>query len=302
MRAALAASLAALVSACSSHPRSQSAVGRSDLDPRYGVRASPRVIAEGEPVPKGGGRDMVGKPYMVAGRTYVPRENPRYARVGLASWYGAAFHGRLTANGEVFDKESIAAAHPTMPLPSYARVTNLRNGRSLIVRVNDRGPYHDDRIIDVSQRAAEALDFERGGTSRVRVEYVGRAPIQGSDDRRLIATLRTDGRPAPFDGRIAPTLVASAEPGSPSRPAGRPDPVPAEEGSGRSPERQLAISEPQGGGRDATAAASTPLPPLRPGAAGSAPPQVPARMASRELPPRALSYASVRPDLSDEDE
>ena len=121
------------------------------VDPRYGVSASPRVVDDGEAVPKGGGVYRVGNPYIVAGRTYVPEYNPHYQADGLASWYGEDFHGRRTANGEVFDLNSISAAHPTMPLPSYARVTNLSNGRSLIVRVNDRGPYHGDRIIDVSR-------------------------------------------------------------------------------------------------------------------------------------------------------
>jgi rare lipoprotein A len=191
---------------------SQQRVG-SAYDPKYGVSASPRVVAEGEPVPKGGGRDLVGKPYVVAGRTYYPQENPRYVGEGLASWYGANFHGRLTANGEIFDRDAVAAAHTTMPLPSYARVTNLENGRSIIVRVNDRGPYHANRVIDVSQRTAEALDFRRSGTARVRVEYVRRASPNGSDDRLLLATLRTDGRPAALTG-ATPTMVASAEPRS----------------------------------------------------------------------------------------
>ena len=173
-------SLIALTAANCAQP--QKVAGGRTVDPKYGVAASPRVVADGEAVPKGGGRDMVGKPYQVAGRTYVPRENPNYTNEGLASWYGANFHGRMTANGEVFDRDAIAAAHTTMPLPSYARVTNLQNQRSMIVRVNDRGPYHGNRIIDVSQRVAEALDFKNAGTARVRVEYVGRASTHGSDD------------------------------------------------------------------------------------------------------------------------
>lgn len=173
----------------------------SHVDQRYGVSASPRVVADGEPVPKGGGVYRVGAPYVVAGRTYVPEENPRYRAEGLASWYGDDFHGRLTANGEVFDRGGISAAHPTLPLPCYARVTNLSNGRSLIVRVNDRGPYHGDRVIDVSTRAARLLDFQNRGTAWVRVDYVGRAPIEGSDDRILEATLRQDA-PAPPPGSI----------------------------------------------------------------------------------------------------
>src|ERR1700674_2171404 len=106
---------------------------------KYG-HASPRVIADGQPVPHGGGQYLVGHAYTIAGHTYYPSENDTYTAVGLASWYGDAFQGRRTANGEIYDKESVSAAHPTMPLPSYARVTNLENGHSIVVRVNDRGP------------------------------------------------------------------------------------------------------------------------------------------------------------------
>jgi rare lipoprotein A len=176
----------------------------SRVDPKYGVSSSPRVVAFGEPVPKGGGTYRVGMPYTVAGRVYVPEEDPDYREEGMVSWYGDDFHGRLTANGEVFDMGSLTAAHPTLPIPSYARVTNLRNGKSLIVRVNDRGPYHGNRLIDVSNKAAELLEFKGSGVAKVRVEYVGRAPLEGSDDRQLIATLRT-GAPAP-----SPSAVRSA--------------------------------------------------------------------------------------------
>jgi rare lipoprotein A len=163
----------------------------------YGA-ASPRVVADGEPVPRGGGMYMVGKPYSVAGHTYYPSEK-HYAAIGLASWYGDAFHGRRTANGEVYDRDSISAAHPTMPLPSYARVTNLRNNHSLIVRVNDRGPFAANRIMDVSRKTAEALDFRQSGTTRVKVEYIAAASLAGSNDEKLLATLRLDG-PASIDG------------------------------------------------------------------------------------------------------
>jgi rare lipoprotein A len=180
----------------------------SKVDPRYGVSASPRVIEPGQPVPKGGGTYRVGKPYYVAGKMYVPEENRRYRDEGTASWYGDDFHGRLTANGEVYDMNSISAAHPTMPMPSYARVTNVKNGRSLIVRVNDRGPYHDDRVIDLSGKAAELLDFRGKGLARVRVEYVGPAALEGSDDRKLIATLR-EGAPAPAPSAV---MLAATKP------------------------------------------------------------------------------------------
>src|ERR1700742_145171 len=185
------------------------------VDPKSGVSSSPRVVAWGDPVPKGGGTYRIGKPYVVAGKMYVPEEDANYREEGLASWYGDDFHGRLTANGEVFDMGSLTAAHPTLPMPCYARVTNLGNGKSLIVRVNDRGPYHGNRLIDVSNKAAELLDFKGNGVARVRVEYVGRAPLEGSDDRQLMATLRT-GVPAP-----SPSLVrgASARPFVPEVPS-----------------------------------------------------------------------------------
>ena len=168
----------------------------SKVDPKYGVSSSPRVVGFGEPVPKGGGVYRVGKPYTVAGKTYVPEEDTNYRAEGMASWYGDDFHGRLTANGEVFDMASLTAAHPTLPMPSYARVTNLANGN----------------------KAADLLEFKGTGVARVRVEYVGRAPLEGSDDVQLMATLRT-GIPAP-----APSLVrvASAKPFVPDVGAGRP--------------------------------------------------------------------------------
>ena len=137
-----------------------------------------RVIPLGQPVPKGGGRYQVGQPYEVAGLRYTPREDPAYDRVGSASWYGELFHGRRTANGEIYDMDRLSAAHPTLPLPVYARVTNLNNGRSLIVRINDRGPFARDRIIDLSRRSAEVLGFRNHGTATVRVKYLGRAPIE----------------------------------------------------------------------------------------------------------------------------
>src|SRR5579864_161546 len=161
----------------------------SRIDPKYGTSASARVVAPGEPVPKGGGVYRVGKPYVVAGREYVPQENVNYSATGLASWYGDDFHGRYTANGEIFDMNSLSAAHPTLPLPSYVRVTNLANHKSIVVRVNDRGPYVGDRLIDVSVKTAELLGFYGEGVAKVKVEYVGRAPLEGSDDRKLASTL-----------------------------------------------------------------------------------------------------------------
>jgi rare lipoprotein A len=185
------------------------------LDPKYGVTASPRVVDLGESVPKGGGTYRVGKPYVVAGRTYVPEEDRGYRAEGIASWYGDAFHGRRTANGEIFDMTAITAAHPTLPIPSYARVTNVSNGKSIVVRINDRGPYHGNRLIDLSVRTAKLLEFDGRGLARVRVEYVGSAPLEGSDDRQLLATLRT-GTPAPAPNSV---MIASARPFVPELPS-----------------------------------------------------------------------------------
>ena len=121
---------------------------------------------------------------MINGVTYVPSEDPSYDKVGISSWYGDDFHARKTANGEFFDMARLTAAHPTLPLPSYVHVTNLRNGRSLIVRVNDRGPYKPGRIIDLSRQSAKLLGFEGQGTTEIRVRYAGPAPLDPSDDRR----------------------------------------------------------------------------------------------------------------------
>ncbi|ODT80297.1 MAG: hypothetical protein ABS76_16525 [Pelagibacterium sp. SCN 64-44] len=170
----------------------------------YGVGVSPRVTNDPNP-PRGGGRYQVGKPYTVKGKTYVPEHNPSYAASGTASWYGSDFHGRRTANGEIFSANHITAAHPTLPLPSYVRVTNQDNGRSLVVRVNDRGPYVSGRIIDLSYRAASMLGYVGKGSANVSVEYVGEAPLNGDDTRTLVASYNG---PANFD--TGNTRVASA--------------------------------------------------------------------------------------------
>lgn len=158
-------------------------------DPKLGVSSSQRVVASG-PIAKGGGHYKLGSPYSVGGLWYVPREEPGYDRKGVASWYGDDFHGRRTANGEVFDRRSLTAAHPTLPLPSYAYVTNLDNGRTVLVRINDRGPYARERILDLSQASAEALGFAGRGLANVRVRYAGRAPLDGNDahERRWLAS------------------------------------------------------------------------------------------------------------------
>jgi rare lipoprotein A len=119
----------------------------------------------------------VGKPYEVGGIWYVPREQPDYDRKGTASWYGDAFNMKATASGEIFDMNAVSAAHTTLPLPCIVEVTNLDNGRKLLVRVNDRGPFVGDRIIDLSHEAARQLGYDRAGLAHVRVRYVGPADL-----------------------------------------------------------------------------------------------------------------------------
>lgn len=183
--------------------------------------ATKRAAEDDEPLAKGGGSFKIGRPYQLNGVTYVPAEDHSYRAEGIASWYGPDFHGRPTANGEVFDMNGISGAHPTLPLPSYLRVTNLANGRSIIVRVNDRGPYARERVVDLSIGAAKALDFYGQGLTRVRIEYVGRAPLTGSDDRMLLATLR-HGSPAPVPSlaRVAAAKPFALPPGT-DKPNGR---------------------------------------------------------------------------------
>jgi rare lipoprotein A len=141
-------------------------------------------------VPKGGGIYKVGDPYQVDGQWFTPREEPTYDRIGLASYYAADFHGRRTSNGEVFDMWALTAAHPTLPLPSYVYVTNLENGRTLLLRVNDRGPYVNNRLIDLSLASARYLGAEQRGLTRMRVRYAGPAPLSGDDraEQRFLAS------------------------------------------------------------------------------------------------------------------
>lgn len=160
----------------------------------YGVPASPRMAERtASKIKKGGGRSQIGKPYKIKGEWYYPKDEPGYVASGQASWYGPNFHGRLTANGETYDMGHLSAAHKTFPLPSYAMVTNLENGNRVKVRVNDRGPFAHGREIDLSKRAAELLDFKHSGTAEVRVEYLGRAPLEGDDSQMLLASYSQGG-------------------------------------------------------------------------------------------------------------
>jgi len=173
---------------------------------QFGVKASPRLSTAKNP-PKGGGRYLVGKPYTVAGDVYEPIENPiGYVAAGSASWYGNDFHGRQTANGEIFSANAISCASPVLPLPSYVRVTNMDNGRSIICRVNDRGPYLHGRVMDMSYRTAAILGYADRGVGNIQVEYVGPAPLNGDDTRMLLASVS-----APSGIESQRTRIAIAE-------------------------------------------------------------------------------------------
>lgn len=150
----------------------------ASVAPRYAARPDTAVTPHS---PAGGGVSKVGKPYQIGGVWYVPREQPDYDQVGIASWYGQQFHLKATANGETFDMNAVSAAHTTLPLPSIVEVTNLENGRRIQVRVNDRGPFVGNRIIDLSREAARELGYERQGVAKVRVRYIGPAPLLGRD-------------------------------------------------------------------------------------------------------------------------
>ncbi len=177
----------------------------------YGVKASPRVaLADRSRLDRSSGRDHVGKPYKVKDKWYYPKEDADYDKRGLASWYGSAFNGRLTANGEVYNMNYLTAAHPTMPLPSYARVTNLENGSSVIVRVNDRGPFEKNRVIDLSKRAADMLGYKDDGVAKVRVQYVGRAPLGVNDESYLMASYEPGPGQQPIPGGEPNVMVAMA--------------------------------------------------------------------------------------------
>lgn len=160
-----------------------------------------------------GGRYKIGRPYNIRGEWYQPTLDYAHSEVGMASWYGRKFHGRRTANGERFDMNALTAAHRTLPMPSVVRVTNLENGRSARLRVNDRGPFAHDRVIDVSRQAAEMLGFRSKGTARVKVDIL---PTES-----YAVALDAGGSPPPV-----PSGVMVAQAGSPA-PAVSATPVPA---------------------------------------------------------------------------
>lgn len=188
----------------------------------------------------------VGKPYQVGGVWYYPREDFDYDETGIASWYGPDFHAKMTANGETFDQNAVSAAHKTLPMPSVVRVTNLENGRSLVVRVNDRGPFVNGRIIDLSRRASQLLGMEGAGTAKVRVQILadesrvlaGKVKRDGSEPQVAAApreSVTAETLPPPGSREQAKPVLASARPasGSAARSTGSADRV----------ERELAAQE-----------------------------------------------------------
>jgi len=194
-RAALLAATGLTLAACASAPP-----------------VGPVAGAEGQPSPRYNGH-KVGKPYQVKGVWYYPKDQPNYDEIGIASWYGYQFHNKYTADGEVFDMTLPSAAHKTLPLPSLVEVTNLANGKKLVVRVNDRGPFVDGRIIDLSKEAAAELGFVTAGVTKVRVRYIGQAADPpGYNPRQEIASAR---KAAP---KPAAKSVELARAGQPSKP------------------------------------------------------------------------------------
>jgi len=169
------------------------------------------------PAPKANPHYKIGSPYKIGGRLYVPAADERYDEIGVASWYGPKFHGGLTANGEVYDMRALTAAHRTLPMPSIARVTNLANGKSVNVRINDRGPFSKERIIDLSRKAAETLGFVEQGTARVRVQYVGPADLGRAllktGDPRTIAELEAELGNSGQTPSLPPRRLARFQPG-----------------------------------------------------------------------------------------
>lgn len=190
--------------------------------------APPPPVQNPVTVPPNAGVYKIGQPYQVDNIWYYPREQPDYDETGIASWYGPTFYGKHTANGEMYDGSLLTAAHKTLPLPVNVRVTNLENGKSLVVRVNDRGPFARGRIIDLSKRAAELLDVVQTGTARVRVTYLGRADINGGPPPSETPPAIANALPAVPSGKVdsaALGIVPGAAVAPPVREAALPKPA-----------------------------------------------------------------------------
>jgi rare lipoprotein A len=183
------------------------------------------------PVKEGAGQARqglykVGKPYQIQGVWYYPQEDYGYDETGLASWYGPDFHGNYTANGEVFDQNEVTAAHRTLPMPSFVRVTNLENGRELVVRVNDRGPFAHGRILDLSRRAAQLLGMELKGTARVRVQIMAEESRDVAMRMKTVQGEETSVAAAPRETVLAEALAPPPGSREAPRQAARPRPTP----------------------------------------------------------------------------
>jgi rare lipoprotein A len=195
--------------------------------------APPPPATHAVSIPKSAGVYKVGSPYQIDNVWYYPREQPDYDETGIASWYGPTFYGKQTANGEIYDGDLLTAAHRTLPMPVNVRVTNLENGKSIVVRVNDRGPYARGRIIDLSRHAAELLDVIQTGTARVRVTYLGRAPLEGGGPVEETPPEIANALPAAPSGKVESSALgavpgaAVAAPGA-TRTMPHPAPIPAE--------------------------------------------------------------------------
>lgn len=180
-------------------------------------------------VPASAGVYKVGQPYQIDNVWYYPREQPDYDETGIASWYGPTFYGKSTANGETYTGDALTAAHKTLPMPVNVRVTNLDNGKSLVVRVNDRGPYSRGRIIDLSRRAAELLDVVQTGTARVRVTYLSRSNMNGAPPPSDTPAAIANALPAAPSGKVdsaALNVLPGATVAPPARVASLPAPTP----------------------------------------------------------------------------
>jgi rare lipoprotein A len=287
--AILAASAVLLVGCGTPEPKAMVHKPRSKeyfSEQEYGVKASPYARAS-----RLVGRDQLGKPYKIRGKWYYPKEDRHYSKVGTASWYGDAFHGRLTANGEVYNTSDLTAAHPTMPLPSYARVTNMANGASIVVRVNDRGPYHDGRLIDLSQRAAQMLGYANVGTAKVKVDYVGRAPLEGNDQSYLMASYKPGNQaPDPSDGLPTGVMVAMNGPTPSAALASAAFPGPLTNSS------PFALMTPGRAATDTTSASDVALPEFGPIVPSRPDEDMMARPSQIPFAVASLSYADDRVD------
>lgn len=195
------------LAACSSKPSRYRMADDADPGGHFDVSGVPLVEPKWEPMSPGGNKS----PYSVDGETYriLPTASG-YQEEGYASWYGLKFHGELTSNGEIYNMYEFSAAHKSLPLPSYLRVTNLENGKKLVVRVNDRGPFHSDRIIDLSYAAAIKLGFKDKGTARVRLEAItpSRDVSPKASGQNQVVAKKVE--PEPAVDRLAPFIQVAA--------------------------------------------------------------------------------------------